>query len=241
MRLTQLFCLPYAGGGASVFNHWKSLLPPQVEMIPIELPGRGTRYTEPFYESFQEAVADIKRIMWAKYSGGNYAVFGHSMGCWLAYELYKDISRKGEALPTCMFLSGRAAPCEQNIRTRLHLQSDARIIAELKRLGGTSKEIFEDKDMLSIVIRVMRADLKLLENYKFNDDGTQIESSVMILGGTRDNTMSKRQIERWRRHASSPIHVHWVDGGGHFFIHTHAQEVTRAICDLILINQVMHV
>lgn len=39
----RLFCLPYAGGSALMFRTWPNALPADVEVCPVQLPGRSTR------------------------------------------------------------------------------------------------------------------------------------------------------------------------------------------------------
>lgn len=43
----RLFCFPYAGGGVSIFRAWSDGLPADVEVCPVQLPGRGPRLIEP--------------------------------------------------------------------------------------------------------------------------------------------------------------------------------------------------
>lgn len=42
----SLVCFPPAGAGASVFHGWEKVLPADVQLLPVELPGRGTRLRE---------------------------------------------------------------------------------------------------------------------------------------------------------------------------------------------------
>ncbi len=55
----RLFCIPYAGGFASLFFHWKKMLHSSIEHIPIELSGRGYRYNDKLYDDAEEGVEDI--------------------------------------------------------------------------------------------------------------------------------------------------------------------------------------
>ncbi|WP_268906141.1 thioesterase II family protein [Clostridium hydrogenum] len=90
-----LFCLPYAGGSEAIYYKWKDYLSPSIQLIPIELKGRGKRYNETFYETLDEAINDIFKWIKERIMNDDYAIYGHSMGSILAYELYyKVISEK---------------------------------------------------------------------------------------------------------------------------------------------------
>jgi len=43
----RLLCLPWAGGGANEFRAWPAHLPPGVQVCPLLLPGRESRFREP--------------------------------------------------------------------------------------------------------------------------------------------------------------------------------------------------
>ena len=55
----RLFCFPYAGGSAVIFRRWANYVPKQVEVRPIELPGRGRRLHESLVTRMHELVPAI--------------------------------------------------------------------------------------------------------------------------------------------------------------------------------------
>ena len=52
----SLVCLPPAGGSGAAFAAWQAALPPSVAVLPVELPGRGTRVKEPPHTSMDALV-----------------------------------------------------------------------------------------------------------------------------------------------------------------------------------------
>src|ERR1700738_4611092 len=105
-----LFCLPYAGGSEVIYYKWKKYLHPSIQLIPIQLKGRGKRFSEIFYENIEEAVDDIFENVKDKIVDDDYAIYGHSMGSLLAYELYYKISKLNLKKPKHIFFSGYKAP-----------------------------------------------------------------------------------------------------------------------------------
>ena len=55
----QLVCLPYAGASATVFSRWRTLAPRWLEILALELPGRGRRSAEPFAKELTELADEL--------------------------------------------------------------------------------------------------------------------------------------------------------------------------------------
>ena len=107
----KLFCFPYAGGSSAIFNRWKSYIGHEIEIRAIELAGRGKRIHEAHYNTFDEAINDVLKLINDEIkSDSGYAFFGHSMGAKIAYELTQRILDEGYQGPKHIFFSGRGAP-----------------------------------------------------------------------------------------------------------------------------------
>lgn len=50
--LVSLLCLPCAGASATMYLRWRRLLPKWIQVVPVELPGRGGRLAEALVEDF---------------------------------------------------------------------------------------------------------------------------------------------------------------------------------------------
>jgi pimeloyl-ACP methyl ester carboxylesterase len=107
---TTLLCLHHAGGGASSYRAWVRLLPADVELWMVQLPGREERIAEPALAAV-EPVLDAIVAALRPALRGPYAIFGHSLGATLAYALASRLQASGElAMPDHLFLSGAPAP-----------------------------------------------------------------------------------------------------------------------------------
>src|SRR5438128_2174397 len=90
----RLFCFPCAGGTPLTYHTWNELLPSAIEVSAIQLPGRGFRAREEpcrDLETLARAAADGLR----PFLDEPFALFGHSLGALTAFELARELRRRG--------------------------------------------------------------------------------------------------------------------------------------------------
>ena len=105
----MLFCFSYAGGSAETFWTWQEALASTARIFPVELPGRGRRYSEPFIDSVGSCVKAVARDIARIKPDASY-FFGHSLGSILALETVKELIQVHEYTPRVLIVSGRHAP-----------------------------------------------------------------------------------------------------------------------------------
>lgn len=222
----KLFCVPYAGGSASVYYSWGKYMPEKIVLIPIELAGRMRRLAEPFYDTLEAAADDVfQHIKKALCPGDQYAIFGHSMGSWIAYETARIIwGKRDAAKPVCLFFSGNYAPHVSEGTGKLHLLPDIEFQYEVLRLGRTSEIIFNNEQLCQLFSPIIRADYRILEEYRPSRSVNFVcNCPVSVLCGDMDN-ITHSQAAEWARYVSGEFSVNFFSGG-HFFIHDSQKDV----------------
>ncbi|GGG69824.1 thioesterase II family protein [Paenibacillus radicis (ex Gao et al. 2016)] len=224
----SLICLPYAGGSAQVYKRWTNQLHPDVRLVPAELSGRGSRMDEPFYRDAEEAVQDlIPLVLKTALKSDAYALFGHSMGSLLGYELLHALWEERLPLPAAVFLSARGAPhCEQKAERRTHLLPDDEFLEELKEMGGMTDELFRHKELLDLFMPILRADFKLVCEYEHRMR-PPLPLRLTILSGNNDGCV-KGSLHEWERYATGGCEVVTFEGG-HFFLQERESDVVAMI------------
>lgn len=106
----NLFCFPPAGQGAWVYHHWQTHLPTFIQIVPVELPGRGSRINEPSEDSLPKLVSAIVSELGPLFAQKPFALFGHSMGALLAYEVETLLRKLKGPRPNGLLVSGYRAP-----------------------------------------------------------------------------------------------------------------------------------
>ncbi|MBX4266071.1 thioesterase II family protein [Clostridium estertheticum] len=223
----RLFCLPYAGGSEIIYYKWKNYLHPSIQLVPIQLKGRGKRFSESFYESLEEAVDDIFENIKDKIVDDDYAIYGHSMGSLLAYELYYKISEFNLRKPKHIFFSGYEAPSMIKKTESTYTFPDYDFMKKVMELGGIPEELINNQEVLQIFLPIIRSDFKIVETYNYKKREEKILCDVSILNGKHDS-IDLEGILAWKNHVCRGFKVYTFNGN-HFFINSNVENVTSII------------
>jgi medium-chain acyl-[acyl-carrier-protein] hydrolase len=213
----RLFCFPYAGGGAATYLAWPGLLPEDIEVCCLQLPGRGGRIREQPYTRLRplaEAIAENLR----PHLGKPFAFFGHSMGALVCFEVARLLRREGGPKPLHLFASACRAPQLSDDRPATHDLPEPQFLAVLRRYEGTPQEVLDNWEIMQLAIPVLRADFEVTQTYAY-EDGPPLDCPLTALGGLQDQTVSREQIEAWGRQTTARF-VSRMFPGGHFFLNT---------------------
>jgi medium-chain acyl-[acyl-carrier-protein] hydrolase len=207
----RLFCFPFAGGGTAVYRQWRSTKQ-QIEIVAVELPGRGLRSSEPPVGNLTAIVEEMAETI---PFDGPFALFGHSMGALISYELARSLARR-QITPQHLFVSSHRAPHLPRLRTRYQL-SDEDLMRGVGSFGGTAPEVMMNADLRRMLLHTLRTDLTALETYTWVE-GQPLNCPITIFGGEDDYDVSQEELEPWRQHTSAEFSLQMMPGG-HFYLY----------------------
>jgi pyochelin biosynthesis protein PchC len=225
----RLVCLPHAGGSASFYLPVARALSPGVDVIGAQYPGRQDRRHEPCLQSIAELADGLTEAV-LPWCDRPVALFGHSMGATLAYEVARRLEDRGGPVPVRLFVSGRRAPSE-DCDDHIHQRDDDGILAELRRMSGTHAAILGDEEIMRMAMPAIRADYTAAESYR-HDGGPPVHCPMTVLTGDDDARTSVPAARAWRSHTDGDFDFH-LYSGGHFFLVDHAAEVNALIRDTL--------
>jgi acyl transferase domain-containing protein/surfactin synthase thioesterase subunit/acyl carrier protein len=227
----RLFCFHDAGGSSSLYQGWEQHLNTEVELVCVELPGRGKRINEPAYDDMSVLVKEFVSHF-AEHTNKPFAFFGHSMGGALLFEVTRELRRKNMPLPVKMFVSSTpwlGSYDKQQVEYRL---SETELI---QRFPHLSYEQIKDKELQELLVNILKSDLKLLKQYQFQPEDA-FEIPLIALHGKEDPRVQKDQINAWKNETKSSFRMISRDGG-HRYIEHDSAFVARLVSEEVLQNE----
>jgi len=211
----RLFCFPYAGGAAALYRGWANPIPSTVEVVPVELPGRGKRLTEPPLRSLPALIEELTPIL-LPLLDLKFALFGHSMGAMIAFELARELRRRNAPQPEHLFVAGRPAPQIPDEYPATYNLPDDEFKAAMQRLNGTPAEVLEHSELMDLMLPLLRADFELVQTYQYLDDAP-LSCPITAYGGLQDEDVTREQLLAWQEQTRARFSLHMLPGD-HFFL-----------------------
>jgi medium-chain acyl-[acyl-carrier-protein] hydrolase len=213
-----LLCFPHAGGSASSYAHWPRALP-ATNVVPVELPGHGERIRERPLDSMDALITELAGGL-LRHVTGRFAMFGHSMGALIAFELAHRLRRQYGLRPTRLLVSGCTAPGRSRRAGPLrHRLPDDELWEQVRRLNGTPAAVCDHDEIRRLYTAAIRADFALVENYRF-EPGVLLDCPISVFGGSGDREVDFAELPRWSAHTRSG-HTVSTFPGDHFDLHRH--------------------
>lgn len=209
----RLFCFPFAGGSASAFHRWADF-GPSVEVLAVQYPGRETRFTEPPERRLSTLVERLGTAV-LPLLDRPFAFFGYSLGAVVSLHLAYWLRRAGAPAPQGVIMAASTPPKLWRPRGT-HTLSDEELIAELRRYGAAPPQVLANRELMELLLPMVRADFEMLETYPLLDEAP-LSVPMAVWGGTQDSHPSPQALETWRDYTSQEFTSHLLPGG-HFFM-----------------------
>jgi surfactin synthase thioesterase subunit len=225
---SRLFCFPFAGGGASQFRSWASLLAPHgLEVCGVQLPGRENRLDEALITHMDQIVEELASVVDLQ-SDIPFYFFGHSLGALVAFALAHALCRKQLAKPRGVIVSAARAAHVPRHGKHLHSLADEALIEEVRlRYDGIALQHLSDPELRAMVVPILRADFQIFETYACRGE-PPLDIPILAFGGAADKHVSAQDLERWAELTRCSFEVRMFPGG-HFFLGPCRAEVLAEI------------
>jgi surfactin synthase thioesterase subunit/acyl carrier protein len=228
----RLFCLAYAGVGASRFRQWAQLLPSWIEVCPIQLPGREERLREPAFDTMEPLVDALVQVIESDLDRP-FAFFGCSVGGLVAFELSRAIRARLGTSPRHLFIAAcaspdRVNPMQRELSTLLAAETAGpEVITTLRNLGLLGASVIADVDLLRAVWPTLRADVCLALDYRYRRDEV-LDVPISVFGGAEDRGVTRAELVGWSALTSARFGLSTVPGG-HLFMDTSPEKLVEGI------------
>ncbi|WP_168356319.1 thioesterase II family protein [Lysobacter enzymogenes] len=230
-RALRLYGFAYAGGDAGMYLSWQPALGAQIEVCGVQLPGRGVRLREPPAHTMEPLVERLAADIAAQ-PRQPFALFGHSLGALLAFEVARRLQRLGAPAPLHLFVSACEAPGYRREGRNLHTLPDEALIEVLRDYNGTPAEVLRDREFMALVLPTLRADFALACEYAYRP-GPKLRVPMSVLVGEREREGRWSEVGRWAEQTEAGCELHRFDGG-HLFVDSHRAAVVDCVRETLL-------
>lgn len=223
----QLFCFTVAGGTAVFYDQLEEACAGQIEFVKLEYPGHGLRHKESLCDTFQELAADMYSQIRERYSGGDYALMGYSMGSIAAFETLQYLAKIKELpYPRYIFLAAH----EPKTMTDLDKFSPDVLDEYIKKrtllFGGIPERLVDNKSFWRMYLPLYKADYLMISRYDFENLIYTTDIPAIVFYSEQDTP--REGVELWKKYFTGRCEfVEYI--GTHFFINEHCREMAVLI------------
>ncbi|MGW7664552.1 thioesterase II family protein [Streptomyces sp. NPDC054756] len=226
---TRLVCFPHAGGAAGFFHGWAALAPPWLEVLSVQYPGRQDRLDDPCPATMEELAGVIAEALFQEAADGlPLALFGHSMGSAVAYEVAGRLEDAGVGLDR-LVVSGRARPRGPHELAARPAPDDDEILRLLRRLDPAGAAVYDHPELRPVIMPALRADFRLLAAHR-PAPLRRLAVPVTACGGDRDPVCPVENLASWSDVTSGDLEVRAFEGG-HFYLTPRKREMLALLAE----------
>ena len=223
----QLYCFHDAGGSSNLFSEWDKYFNADVEVIGVELPGRGDFNDKMPYTDYQLFMKDFITEIIQNIGNKQFAIYGHSMGGLLAYETARQLHKNHGKEAISLIISGTPSLNGYvNSFVNSIIESAPNYLDLVKYLPNPSI-IDLNNQIYHNTLKTLLADFTLLYSYKHINNYT-LRCNVLAFGARYDDRVKLSDVKKWKDETSANYSLIEFDGD-HFFVYNNKKFVAETI------------
>ncbi|HVE43770.1 MAG TPA: beta-ketoacyl synthase N-terminal-like domain-containing protein [Gammaproteobacteria bacterium] len=236
----RLFCFPYAGSGASVYSQWQKELPDDIEVCPVQLPGRENRLNESFSGEMDHLLDALMKNLQHEFDLP-FAFFGHSFGSLVAFELARRLQKEQSSKLIHLFASAHPDPSisqekMEKLLYRFHAVglnlfdfnqnaamahlNDAQLNSITTIFSETGMFTYHsqvtNREIIKATIPIFLGDMGIMKKYQYREQAP-LDIPITVFSGTRDIWSPPEEHVGWSMHTKHSCDIYQIDSG-HLFI-----------------------
>jgi len=233
--MLTLICFPSSGSAASMYNSWTNKLKSySINLITLEYPGRGTRFSEPLSLSIDALCRDLLKNIKPYLTLNNHPIvfFGHSLGGLVCFEMARLMLEKEIPLPAHLIISSRQSPlCTINSMLSSN-RSDNELTETLFKMGGLPRSVLKNSELMTLLLPIIRSDLSINECYQCNNL-SPLPIPITTIYGTQDPVITRDNVLAWQQFTDQKIKITPMPGG-HFYFNNQTDKFLLNLIELLI-------
>ncbi|AOA57306.1 hypothetical protein BFG52_02325 [Acinetobacter larvae] len=215
-----MFCLPSAGGSASMYRNWQhhpAATP--FEIIPLEYPGHGLKITQQLIYHPEHLAEHLCQEILNYAIADDFILFGHSVGASLLWRIeaklrHEPIYQKLRLL----VISSRPAPYYLKQMQKYTDLDDQQLLRVLQHYNHFPDEIRSNPSALAFFLKIIRNDLHL-SDAMLNDEISISSKAVMSVYGQQDPFIPQpAMMQDWQAYSTQWRQCHILTGDHFYFL-----------------------
>ena len=227
----RLFCLPFSGGGASIYRDWPEAMGNNIEVQPVQFPGRESRFRETRETDADSLVKNIVNAL-EPLQDKPFAIFGYSLGALIAFEVCRELRKNNLNMPVHLFVAAMRAPQTPSVHPPLSLLPDDSFVQQIEHYYQPQNEAWKIPELREFSIPVLRDDFVLADNYEYRDE-EPLSCPIDVFSGAQDLGAPPELTKCWSEQTSNRMDYHLYPGG-HFFIDTTLSDIQKVILEKLM-------
>jgi medium-chain acyl-[acyl-carrier-protein] hydrolase len=222
----RVFFFHHAGGSTAAFAGWKRQFPSDCEICSVRMPGHWEDLSEPRSTDILELVRRIDEDLKSALDRP-FVVIGYSLGALIGFEWIRLLRKRGGLLPFHFFPMARVGPSvppDEELVSKISSDKDF-MEAVQRKYGELPAVLLKDPETLRIYLPMLRADIELFENYRYQG-AEALPIPITAVGGSLDPAVTYEGLLSWKNETTMKFESFQFDGG-HFFLNDHATEVSH--------------
>ncbi|MGH3217120.1 MAG: thioesterase II family protein [Streptosporangiaceae bacterium] len=224
----RLLCFHHAGGSAALYRQWHCLMPPSIEPVAVQLPGRADRFTEPAYDRMTPLIDNLLEVI-KPLLDGPFACYGISMGARVAWTLTHALRDRAMPLPARLYLACDPGPVTDDGTFAWEGRPDG-LEGYVREMGGTPAEVLDQPELLRALLPTLRADLGVLRSNDFHP-AIPLDLPIRAFAGVGDPIATPERIDRWRAETTASFELYRLPGG--HFLHADGDAERRVVWTIV--------
>lgn len=209
-----------------MFFEWSKHLGQEIECVCIQYPGRAQRMREEPLTRVDDMVTEAEETLAGE--SRPFALYGHSLGGIIAFELAQRLRATGSPQPTHLFIGSTRPPHLKSPFPLIHRLPQQDFLERVQaRYGGIPAAIYDHPEVLEMFLPALQADFAAFETYAY-ESKRPLPIPISVFGGDADPIVTPDSLAEWSLHTNAGFDMN-VLPGNHFFASTSMLTLVRLL------------